>query len=203
MLLSFQGADSSPTRSLSPLSILHTALEGRVKQMLAITNCTDVGNTSDKMSLASMPSSAVTIKGHKPVLACQPEGTIPGGWSHCVPGLQGNLEVTVSGPMMHDPLWIALVVTGSCSCRRLALLQTPLRRLLWLELNPVCLPGTRSHGLQPALWAALPHDRLLNPCRQFSCPLQVFSRQSRPGSSIPSSDDMHGFKSPYCQHINI
>lgn len=126
----FQGAEPSPTRSLRPLSILCTALQGRVKQMLATTDCTDVGNKSDKVSLASMPSSAVTIKGHKRVLACQPEGIIPGGWSHCVPGLRGTLEVTESGPMMHDPLWIALVVTGSCSCRRLALLQTPLRRLL-------------------------------------------------------------------------
>lgn len=146
-----QGAEPSPTRSLRPLRILCTALEGRVKQMLAITDHTDVGNKSDKVSLASMPSSAVTIKGHKRVLACQPEGIIPGGWSHCVPGLPGTLEVTESGPMMHDPLWIALVVTGSCSCRRLALLQTPLRRLLRLVLSPICLPGTRSHSPQPAL----------------------------------------------------
>lgn len=126
----FQGADPSSTRSLRPLSILCTALRGRVKQMLATTDCIDVGNKSDKVSLASMPSSAVTIKGHTCLLACQPEGIVPGGWSHCVPGLRGTLEVTESVPMMHDPLWIALVVTGSCSCRSLALLQTPLRRLL-------------------------------------------------------------------------
>lgn len=94
----FQGADSSPTRSVSPLSILRTALEGRVKQMLAITNCTDVGNKSDKMSLASMPSSTVTIKGHKHVLACQPAGTIPEGWSHHVPGLQGTLKSQSQAP---------------------------------------------------------------------------------------------------------
>lgn len=151
MLLSFKEQTPSPTRSLRPLSILCTALEGRVKQMLASTDCTDVGNKSDKVSLASVPSSAVTIKGHKRVLACQPEGIVPGGWTHCVPGLRGTLEVTESGPMMHDPLWIALVVTGSCSCRRLPLLQTPLTRLLWLVLSPICLPGTRSRSPQPAL----------------------------------------------------
>lgn len=152
--------------------------------MLAITNCTNVGNKSDKMSLASMPSSAVTIKGHMPVLACQPEGTTPGGWSHCVPGLQGTLEVKQPGPMMHDPLWIALVVTGSCSLQETGSPADTTEEAVVACAQSNLSPWNSQPRSSVCPRAALPHDRPLNPCRQFSCPLQVFPRQSRPSSSI-------------------
>ena len=153
--------------------------------MLAITDCTDVGNKSDKVSLASMPSSAVTIKGHKRVLACQPEGIIPGGRSHCVPGLRGTLEVTESGPMMHGSpldspggdreLFLQEAVSPADATEKAAVACSESNLSPW-----------NSQPQSPACpRAALPHDRPPNPCRQLSCPLQVFSRQSRPSSFYP------------------
>lgn len=74
-------------------------------------------------------------------------------------------------------------------------------------LSGACLPRTTPPPPSPSLPSLpsgatgntrllLPHDRPLNPCRQCSCPLPVFSRHSRPGLSNPSSDDIRGFKSP-------
>lgn len=198
-------SDSSPTQASScPL----TALEAGVKQRLVTANCIDVVTKGDGGVLsqqALLPSRGASV------CSCLPArvNPFPEHGSLCL-GLESTSAIMESGPSNAQTLWAAPSVTRSCFCRRQALHhQALLGRVAVLHPEPnlspyisLCPPPVppRSQACPPELlgtsWLPLPHDRPPNPCRQLSCPLAVFSRQSRPGPSNPSSNDIHGFKSP-------